>query len=197
MCPCTDKTQTEITGQNAEICSQIQKTLHVEKRRSRWERRNREKGANNQLSSRGKGSLSEEDLGQQIARARWVPGRGNETELPGRLLHPKNNARERSFNSPKLFVFQVHALATSEPGSLLKIRFQNFCIISFGRFEQTQAAHSVEPQGKGGGVVEGSSWEIYWVSNHRWPHPAESKCSSSVNHHKFSDTCTHTHTQLH
>ena len=84
----------------------------------------------------GKAPCLRKDLGQQIERARWVPGRGNKTELLGRLLPPKNKARECSFNSPRLFVFPGPCTCYSEPGSLLKIRFQNFCIISFGRFEQ-------------------------------------------------------------
>ena len=53
--------KTEMTGQSAETCRQVQRALHVEKRRSRW-RRNGEKGVNNQVSSRESSSLSEEGL---------------------------------------------------------------------------------------------------------------------------------------
>ena len=58
----------EMTRQNPGTCRQIQKALHVEKR-SRW-RRNREKGVDNQMSSRDNSSLAEEGLESADCRAR-------------------------------------------------------------------------------------------------------------------------------
>ena len=55
----------------------------MEKKRSRWESRNREKGANNQLSSGGKSSLSEEGLGSADRKGPLSPRAWKQDRAPG------------------------------------------------------------------------------------------------------------------
>lgn len=73
------------------------------------------------------------DLGQQIAESQGVETRQSSW---GDSCIPRTKRGSLHLILPGSLFFQVHALATSEPGSLLKIRFQNFCIRSFGRRQQ-------------------------------------------------------------
>ena len=55
----------------------------MEKKRSRWESKNREKGANNQLSIRGKSSRSEEGLGSADRKGSLSPRAWKQDRAPG------------------------------------------------------------------------------------------------------------------